>query len=156
MTEPAFYPTQDDMIDYLRQLENQNAHHASRDSAEWAEYQSVMDALGISPEISSEEGAIWNDHTQAYEKIIESDTTKAHGVVQRRIQRADFSRQYRAYRTANEHRDAARRLSGGVYNPADDPAADVRGSSGGDHNESPGSGVRSDEIERSEPAGPGQ
>jgi len=118
-------PTQEDMIDYLAQLENQGAHHAARDSAEWLEYQGVADALGLTPDIWNEDGDKWNDTTQKYEKIIESDRTKAHGMVQRRIRAAEFRREYWAYRTDLQHRDVTGRLPGGVHDITDDPAVDV-------------------------------
>ena len=139
---------EENLIEYLRQLEDQNAHHADRKSLEWIEYQSVVDALGIIPNIVREsDGATWNDHTQSWEIIGTTPRQEAHDLVQRRLRTASFSRQYGDYRATVQYRDDARGLPIGVHDPADVDIPDVGTHDGGDGGKRPVRSVRGHEAE---------
>jgi len=140
----------EECVERLRILEDENAHHAPRESAAWHEYQALVDILNIQPVIErpeSEGGGIWNDSTQLWEVLQASDATKAHDLVQRRVQAAEFGRQYGAYRAADGGLGLTRRLSGGVHDPADDLARDLRSVDDSDRAEHARSRLGSDECE---------
>ena len=150
--------TRDEMLqEQIRILENEDAHHADRESAAWLNYQACHDALGIKlPEIINAAGGIWNDHTQKWEHTQESRATKADGVVQRRIRLAEFSRELGAYSAVVQRSDPTRGLPGGVHNPTPDHPAGVRTEHGSDDPERDGSDLRGDEgqpDDAAEPAG---
>ena len=140
----------------IGELENQNAHHAPRASAEWLEYQAMHDALGIDlPEIINEVGGVWNDHTQAYETVVQTVRQKAHDMVQRRIRSAEFSREYSHYVAAVRTGNNARGLHSGVHDPQADHSADVGSEHSGDDSQRLGSDLRGDPAGADGPAEPG-